>query len=86
LNNVKSEYKFLQALKKKQNLYEDPILFKIDQNIVQKFHRGVSKMAPKSYTLKVMPLRFMFKRIFEIPGLLKYTLKNINCPQKYYYL
>jgi len=38
-------------------------------------------MAPKSYTLNAMPLRFMLKRLFEIPGLLKYTLKNINCPQ-----
>lgn len=53
-------------------------LFSIDEKITDIISHGNPTLGPKLCDILVMPLQFIFKSVFEIPGLLNETLKNIQ--------
>jgi len=61
---------------KELHLYEEPTDKTILTTIAEKVIQGNPTLSSKSATICIMPLKFFFKSIFEIPELLNTTLKN----------
>jgi len=72
-----SEYKMLNTLTK-LNLYREPKSFVIDEQISNIIEKGNPTLGIKSYHMYIMPLAFVFSKIFEIPTILEHSLKQIE--------
>lgn len=74
-SEFKSEYKLLKYLNV-MNLYERPLAVVIEKTITEKTVADNHTLDSKSADIYIVPLKFQFKKIFEIPGLLDITLEN----------
>lgn len=76
---IKTEYRLLKLLKDLK-LYEHPRHIVISKSITEITYHSNRTLGPKSTDLYIMPLKFTFKSIFEIPTLLDATL---SCTKEY---
>lgn len=72
---IKTEYRLFKILKELK-LYQDPKVFLIRNDISEVVVNGNPTLGPKSANIYIMPLQFIFQKIFQTPKLLDYTLEN----------
>lgn len=76
-HNCKTFYTFVKTLKNK-DVWEDVNEFDIDNKIAPAFLRNEITFTEKRTKGVIMPLKFQFKKFFELPNVLNDTLENIN--------
>lgn len=72
---IKSEHRIITVLKA-MNLYESPKSFVILNEIADTVVRGNPTLDSKMLSIQIMPLKFQFKALFELPNVLQMTLAN----------
>jgi len=75
--DIRSEFKLLATLRK-LNLFRDAKTFKIDERVSEIVLQGNPTLGIQTDHIYIMPLVFIFQKIFEIPQLLKYSLQKIE--------
>ncbi|XP_067634959.1 uncharacterized protein [Eurosta solidaginis] len=72
---IKSEHRIITVLKA-MNLYESPKPFVILNEIADTVVQGNPTLDSKKLSIQIMPLKFQFKALFELPNVLQMTLEN----------
>ncbi|XP_055907606.1 uncharacterized protein LOC129942617 [Eupeodes corollae] len=72
---VKTEHKMFKVLSELK-IFEAPKSFVIENKISEKVVKGIPTFDVKSINVYMMSLRFQFKSLFEIPGILRLTIEN----------
>lgn len=63
---------------RKENCYKDPILFTIDESVVDTVQNRKLTLAAKKSTVARMNITFIFKNFFELPGIFDACKTNME--------
>lgn len=74
---INSEYKFLKYLEE-NDFYKKPKVIYLDNTISEVIKNNVNTIDESKTKGIILPLKFLFRKYFEIPGILNSFLENID--------
>lgn len=66
---------------RKENLYKDPVLFTVDESVIDTVQHRKLILAKKKSTVARMDITFIFQSFFELPGVFEACKRNTDSLQ-----